>query len=312
MRYATMRDQTGLRPGLVIGSDFLDISLAHQALSLSGSAPASVREILMSGAAGQREMAELADGGRTQASRLRDARALLALDAVRLGPPLPDPGVILSIGANYHEHLKEMNSSPPKAPLSFYKNVQSIIGPDDKIMPPRMAPDMLDWEGEFSCVIGRVCHDVSAADALDYVAGYTIINDVSARDWVAGAMAASGLIDTVVAWEHNLLGKQFPTFCPMGPVITTADEITDPDNVRLETRLNGEVVQSANTSDLVFNIAAIIAHYSRFLTLLPGDVITTGSPSGVGYGRKPQVFMKPGDVIEVEVESIGVLRNAIA
>jgi 2-keto-4-pentenoate hydratase/2-oxohepta-3-ene-1,7-dioic acid hydratase in catechol pathway len=170
---------------------------------------------------------------------------------------------------------------------------------------------MLDWEGEFSVVIGKPCHRVKAAQALDYVAGYTIVNDVSARDWVAPIFSATGVMGPIHAWEHNLLGKMFPTFCPMGPVLATRDDVPDPANVKLQTRLNGEVMQDANTDDLVFSVVQLIEYYSQFYLFRPGDVITTGSPSGVGYGRNPKRFMKAGDVVEVEVEGIGILRNPL-
>jgi acylpyruvate hydrolase len=160
-------------------------------------------------------------------------------------------------------------------------------------------------------VIGKPCHNVKAARALDYVAGYTIVNDVSARDWVAPIFASTGIMGPIHAWEHNLLGKMYPTFCPMGPVLATRDEVADPDNVRIRTRLNGKLMQDASTDDLVFRVADLIEYYSQFYVFKPGDVITTGSPSGVGFGRSPKVFMKDGDVIEVEVEGIGTLSNPV-
>jgi len=231
---------------------------------------------------------------------------------VRLLAPIPNPGMVLSVGMNYHEHLKEMKTPLPEKPAAFTKSVASIIGPDAPILIPPSNPDMLDWEGEFSVVIGRPCHRVKAAQALDYVAGYTIVNDVSARDWVAPIFSAKGVMGPIHAWEHNLLGKMFPTFCPMGPVLATKDEVPDPANVKLQTRLNGKLMQDANTDDLVFSVVQLIEYYSQFYLFRPGDVITTGSPSGVGYGRNPKLFMKAGDVVEVEVEGIGILRNPLA
>ena len=234
------------------------------------------------------------------------------LKEVKLLAPIPNPGMVLSVGMNYHEHLKEMKTPVPEKPAAFTKSVASIVGPEAPIRIPPSNPDMLDWEGEFSVVIGRPCHRVKAAQALDYVAGYTIVNDVSARDWVAPIFSAQGIMGPIHAWEHNLLGKMFPTFCPMGPVLATRDEVPDPANVKLQTRLNGMVMQDANTDDLVFSVVELIEYYSQFYLFRPGDVITTGSPSGVGYGRKPKLFMKAGDVVEVEVQGIGVLRNPIA
>lgn len=233
------------------------------------------------------------------------------VDKVKLLAPIPDPGLVLSVGMNYHEHLKEMKTPVPEKPAAFTKSVASIIGSGEAIkLPPRNAK-MVDWEGEFSVVIGRPCHRVKASQALDYVAGYTLVNDVSARDWVAPIFQAQGVMGPIHAWEHNLLGKMFPTFCPMGPCMVTKDEIADPGKVRIETRLNGSVMQSASTDDLVFGVPQLIEYYSQYYLFKPGDVITTGSPSGVGYGRNPRVFMKAGDVVEVEVKEIGVLRNPV-
>jgi len=241
----------------------------------------------------------------------REAGALVPRSGTRLLAPITDPALILSCGMNYREHLREMNTPVPDYPTSFTKNIAGIIGPDAPIVLPPSNPDMVDWEGEFSVVMGRSCHRVSEAEALDYVAGYTLINDVSARDWVAPIFQSKVLMDGILAWERNLLGKQFPTFCPMGPVLVTCDEIRDPDDVHIETLLNGTVMQSANTSDLVFGVRKLIAYYSQFYRFSPGDVITTGSPSGVGYGRNPKVFMHAGDRIEVRASGIGVLANPV-
>lgn len=312
MRYATVKTSHGLRPAVLIDDEILDIDAAQSLLAPDVAAPQSLLEIFQLGNEGHDLVRNLLRAVGPKAAQLRSAGVLKPYASAKLAAPLPNPGMVLSIGANYHEHLKEMNTPAPATPMCFYKSVASIVGSGDKIIPPKSNPDMLDWEGEFSVVIGTACHDVSEGEALKHVGGYTIVNDVSARDWVAPALQAQGMINTIVAWEHNILGKLYPTFCPMGPVIVTSDEIPDPHNLNLVTRLNGQVVQSTNTSDLVFNVAQIISYYSRFLTFRPGDVITTGSPSGVGYGRKPQLFMKSGDVIEVEVQNIGILRNTIA
>ena len=275
------------RPGRLVGEDIVD---------LQPLAP-DVRSLLERG---------LLDKAATATGRTYRRKE------VKLLAPIPNPGMVLSVGMNYHEHLKEMKTPVPEKPAAFKKSVASIIGTDEPVRIPPGSPDMLDWEGEFSVVIGKSCHRVKAAQALDYVAGYTIVNDVSARDWVAPLFSATGIMGPIHAWEANLLGKMFPTFCPMGPVLATKDEIPDPGNVRITTRLNGKVMQEANTDDLVFGVAQLIAHYSKFYLFRPGDVITTGSPSGVGYGRNPKLFMKAGDVIEVEVPGIGTLRNSIA
>jgi 2-keto-4-pentenoate hydratase/2-oxohepta-3-ene-1,7-dioic acid hydratase in catechol pathway len=254
----------------------------------------------------------LARGGVDDLRRLKDSKKdRVPARQVKLLAPIPDPGMVLSVGMNYHEHLKEMKTPVPEKPAAFTTSVASIIATGQPIKLPKSNPGMLDWEGEFSVVIGRPCHGVKAAQALDYVAGYTLVNDVSARDWVAPLFSATGLMGPIHAWEHNLLGKMFPTFCPMGPCLLTKDELPDPNDVHIETRLNGRVMQSANTDDLVFSVAQLIEYYSQFYLFRPGDVITTGSPSGVGFGRNPKVFMQPGDVVEVEVKQIGILRNPI-
>jgi 2-keto-4-pentenoate hydratase/2-oxohepta-3-ene-1,7-dioic acid hydratase in catechol pathway len=235
----------------------------------------------------------------------------ISLRGARLLAPIQNPTMVLSVGMNYHEHLKEMKTAVPEKPAAFTKSVASIIGPEAPILVPPDNPGMVDWEGEFSVVIGKPCHRVTAAQALDYVAGYTIVNDVSARDWVAPVFSSTGVMGPIHAWEQNLLGKMFPTFCPMGPVLATKEEVPDPGNVKIETWLNGKLMQSANTADLVFSVPKLIEYYSQFYLFKPGDVITTGSPSGVGYGRQPRLFMRPGDVVEVEVQGVGVLRNSI-
>jgi len=170
---------------------------------------------------------------------------------------------------------------------------------------------MIDYEGEMTFVFGKSCHNVSEAEAMGYVAGYTIANDVSARDWVGPIFTVTKPFEAIAAWDHNILGKQLPTFCPCGPVIVTKDEIADPHNLQLTVTLNGEVMQSSSTDDLIFNLPQIISYYSKFYRFSPGDIVTTGSPPGVGVGRKPPVFMKPGDVVEVEVEGIGKLSNTV-
>ena len=282
MKLVTVEIDRQPRAGILDGAE----------IALLGS---SVKEIFASG----RDLRSLAGKQRVPAKEAK----LLA--------PIPDPGLVLSVGMNYHEHLKEMRTPVPEKPAAFTKSVASIIASGEPIKAPSSNPHMLDWEGEFSVVIGKPCHRVKAAQALDYVAGYTLVNDVSARDWVAPIFNAQGIMGPIHAWEHNLLGKMMPTFCPMGPCIATRDEIPNPDDVKIVTRLNGQVMQDANTDDLVFSVAKLIEYYSQFYRFLPGDCITTGSPSGVGFGRNPKVFMKAGDTIEVEVSGIGVLSNPV-
>lgn len=311
MRLATLSVANQHRPALVLGDQVLDLLAARPLSAAAALLPGSLLEILAGENAARQLLETVAAEAGRRSEAFTAAGALRPLAASKLSAPIPLPRTILAGGANYHEHLKEMNAAPTPTPFSFYKSVSSVVGPEDAIILPASNPDMVDWEGEFAAVIGRRCHEVSEADALGAVLGYTILNDVSARDWVAPAFAASGMMPTLVAWEHNILGKLFPTFCPIGPVIVTADEIGDPHRLAIETRLNGEVMQSSTTADLVFNVAKIISYYSRFLTFLPGDIISTGSPSGVGYGMNPKRFMRAGDTIEVRVEKIGTLRNRV-
>ncbi|MBO6783348.1 MAG: fumarylacetoacetate hydrolase family protein, partial [Alphaproteobacteria bacterium] len=206
----------------------------------------------------------------------------------------------------------EMEGTPaPKFPSAFMKTVSSLTGSGKPIVVPPQCPDMIDYEGEFCFVFGRTCHRVSEDEAMDYVAGYTIANDVSARDWVGDVFTATEPFPAILAWERNVMGKQLPTFTPCGPVITTADEIGDPHDLLLEFRLNGETLQSTRTDDLIFNIPQIISYFSQWYRFEPGDIVTTGSPAGVGVGRDPKVFMKPGDVAEVSLEGVGTLSNPV-
>jgi 2-keto-4-pentenoate hydratase/2-oxohepta-3-ene-1,7-dioic acid hydratase in catechol pathway len=281
------------RAGVIDGEDIVDINANDRSL------PPTLKGILeINGISKIRKI-------------LKSKKHRVPLKRAKLLPPISNPGLLLSVGMNYHEHLKEMKTPVPEKPAAFTKSVASIIASGDSIQLPASHPDMVDWEGEFTVVIGKGGHRIPAAKALDHVAGYTLANDVSARDWVTAIFQSQGVMGPIHAWEHNLLGKMMPTFCPMGPCIATRDEIPDPANVKIQTRLNGRVMQDANTDDLVFSVVKLIEYYSQFYRFMPGDLITTGSPSGVGYGRNPKVFMKAGDVVEVEVKEIGVLRNPI-
>jgi len=293
MRFVMFSKDKQPRAGVIDGDDIVDINACDLSL------PPTIKGILETGGLARVRKVLKSKKHRTPRGRAK----LLA--------PIPNPGLLLSVGMNYHEHLKEMKTPAPEKPAAFTKSVASIIASGQPIVLPPANPSMVDWEGEFTVVMGRACYRVKAEKALDYVAGYTIVNDVSARDWVAPIFSSTGVMGPIHAWEHNLLGKMLPTFCPMGPCMATKDEVPDPANVRIVTRLNGQVMQDANTDDLVFSVAKLIEYYSQFYRFLPGDCITTGSPSGVGFGRNPKVFMKAGDVIEVEVKGIGVLSNPV-
>ena len=212
------------------------------------------------------------------------------------------PVAILCIGLNYRKHAIETGIKIPEYPVLFMKNPAAVANPGDPIVLPKVCvnPPQVDYEAELAAVIGKPARNVSAARALDYVLGYTAGNDVSARWWQQHAGASQ--------W---IRGKSFDTFCPLGPELVTADEIPDPQNLQLRCILNNEVMQDGNTSDMIFSVAQLIAFLSEGTTLLPGTVILTGTPSGVGFVRQPPVFLKPGDVVTIEIERIGTLTNPL-
>jgi 2-keto-4-pentenoate hydratase/2-oxohepta-3-ene-1,7-dioic acid hydratase in catechol pathway len=213
------------------------------------------------------------------------------------------PPAVFGIGLNYHKHAQETGMETPRYPVLFMKNPAAVTNPGDPILlhPSCMEPPEVDYETELAVVIGKAAKDVSVAEALNYVIGYTVANDVSARRWQGKRGAGQ--------WVR---GKSFDTFCPLGPELVTADEIPDPQNLQLTCVLNGQVMQDANTSDMIFPVAELVSYLSTGTTLLPGSVILTGTPSGVGFTRKPPVFLMPGDTVEVSVEKIGTLSNPVA
>jgi acylpyruvate hydrolase len=219
------------------------------------------------------------------------------LSSVILEAPIPRPGKIIALGRNYLEHISETGSQTPDFPNIFAKFPSCVIGPNDPIHIPKISKE-IDWEVELGVVIGRVCKDVKETHSLDHVAGYTIINDVTARN----LQQRDG---------QYVRSKSLDDFCPMGPCIVTRDEIGDGSGLRLSTKVNGIVKQDSNTSNMRFTVPQIIAHLSQAFTLEPGDVISTGTPGGVGFVRNPPEFLKPGDEVEQYIEKIGFLRNPV-
>ncbi len=217
---------------------------------------------------------------------------------VRLAPPVPDPEKILCIGLNYRAHAAETEKEEPETPIVFCKFRTSLIADGESIELPPSNPAMVDWEGELAVVIGRRAHRVGEAEALDHVAGYMPFNDISGRD-------------LQLASPQWTMGKAFDTSGPCGPALVLADEVEDPHALRLRTILNEEVVQEASTGEMIFSIAKLIAFISSLITLEVGDVIATGTPSGIGWAREPKRFLAAGDVIEVEIEGLGRLRNTV-
>jgi 2-keto-4-pentenoate hydratase/2-oxohepta-3-ene-1,7-dioic acid hydratase in catechol pathway len=209
------------------------------------------------------------------------------------------PGKIVAIGLNYHDHVREAGVESPERPLVFAKFPSAVIGPDEPILVDESLTERVDWEVELAVVIGARMRNVDPQEALDHVFGYTVANDVSARDvqFVDGQ------------WVR---GKSFDTFCPLGPVVVTRDELPDPQALKLCTRVNGETVQDSATGEMIFGVAELLAFCSRSFTLEPGDVVLTGTPWGCGEFMEPRRCLRPGDVVEVEVGGIGVLRNPVA
>lgn len=217
---------------------------------------------------------------------------------LHLRAPIQTPQKIIGIGLNYHDHADEVGLPKPEEPLLFAMFANAIIGPEEDILIPEMS-DQIDFEAEMGVVIGRRGRHIPIGETLDYIAGYTIVNDVSARD---------------LQFSDNqwIRGKTFDTFAPIGPCMVTTTDLADGDGLTITLRLNGETMQTSNTRNLIFKVPELVSYTSRVLTLEPGDVIATGTPSGVGFSRKPPVFMKPGDIVEIDLEGVGTLRNRVA
>lgn len=215
---------------------------------------------------------------------------------VRLGAPIARPSKIVCVGLNYAKHAKESGMQLPKEPVLFFKATSALCGPNDDVVIPKNSLKT-DWEVELAVVIGKRASYVTESEAMKYVAGYTIHNDVSEREFQ---------LEREGQWVK---GKSNDTFAPLGPWLLTTDEIDDPNNLNLWLKLNGELMQDSNTSDMVFKIPELISYISQFMTLLPGDVISTGTPFGVGLGLDPQRYLVPGDVMELGIDGLGVAKQ---
>jgi len=227
---------------------------------------------------------------------IADNRLTKRSDAYWLAP-VPRPGKLICIGLNYRDHAAESNMPIPERPVVFSKFATAVIAPGEPVILPPTS-NQVDYEAELAVVIGRRAKNVGADRALDYVLGYTVFNDVTARDF----QFADG------QWQR---GKSCDTFAPMGPKIVTTDAVPDPHKLAIKLRLNGKTMQDSNTDQLIFGVPELIAFLSETITLEPGDVIATGTPPGVGFARKPPVFLKPGDVMEVEIEGLGMLNTPV-
>lgn len=314
MRLVTLDTGGQGRTGVVVGDDVLDFTRAAAFVPLAGFVPAAMPALLAARDEGLEIIRRVVDAVQRRSAdeqaAMRAEGALRAYDACALLAPVPNPGIVLSHGRAYLSHRKEMRgdqydaSTESEPPSAFLKNGSSIIGTGKAIRLPASNPNMVDLEAEFSIVFGADCHQVSQEDALTYVAGYTMLNDVSARDWVAESRKA-GNMDMV------RISKQFATFTPIGPAIATADEIPDPNDAHLGSSINGNVMQDANTSQLIWRVEYLISYFSYFYPFRAGDILTTGSPAGNGFGRKPPIFLHPGDVVSVYADRVGALTNPV-
>jgi len=279
MKLATFTHDGATRIGVVTGDEIVDLARAAPSLP--------------------REMAAFLAGGSAAMAAARSAgtNARLALAEVRLEAPIRRPPKFLAIGLNYADHVRESGLGAPSVPVFFNKQSTCVTGPHDPIHLPRVSP-LLDYEGELAFVIGRRCRHVPRARANQVIAGYLVVNDVSVRDWQLRTPTMT-------------MGKSFDTHGPMGPWLVTPDEVGDPHALELRTWVNGELRQHANTRELIFDCFAQVEHLSTAFTLEPGDVVTTGTPSGVGGAMSPPRFLQPGDVVRIEIEKIGAIENRV-
>jgi 2-keto-4-pentenoate hydratase/2-oxohepta-3-ene-1,7-dioic acid hydratase in catechol pathway len=281
LRLATFTQGGSTRIGVVVGEEIVDLSAAASGL------PTEMKALL---AAGEPALA-------TARSAAESGKARIPLTEVTLEAPVLAPPKFIGIGLNYRDHAAESGMDIPEHPMMFNKQSTCVVGPDAPVHLPR-ASKVLDYEGELGVVIGRRCRHVPKDRAHEVIAGYTIVNDVSVRDWQMRVRTMT-------------IGKSFDTHGPMGPWIVTADEIGDPHALRLQTWINGEKRQDSNTKELIFNAFDLVEHLSTAFTLEPGDVIATGTPAGVGIAFKPPKLLKAGDVVRIEIDGIGVLQNEI-
>jgi 2-keto-4-pentenoate hydratase/2-oxohepta-3-ene-1,7-dioic acid hydratase in catechol pathway len=303
MRLVSFRRRDAVRLGAELEGDVVDLNQVYAALLADrGEADAEARaatavppDILAFLAAGETALAAA-----REAVDFATDHAELRLPAgeLELLPPVPRPPKIICVARNYGEHAAEANLNVLEHPNLFIRFAQSLIPHEAPILVPKVSKNV-DWEAELAVIIGRPGKHVTKEAALDHVAGYSVFNDVSVRDWQLRVPQFGA-------------GKNFDASGPFGPALVTKDEVPDPQALKIELELNGEVMQSASTADMVFSVADLIEHISAFATLEPGDVIATGTPSGVGFVRKPPRFLGPGDTVRIEIERVGVLENPVA
>lgn len=282
MRFRTFQTENGQVPAAARGHEWVHLTAARPVL------PHTLKEILAEWPGNRRLVEEAIQHG-----------PAIDPQTARILAPIPDPQKVICIGLNYADHARETGKEPPSEPVVFNKLLTAVRAHGDDIVLPKVS-DQVDYEAELVVVIGKRGKDISVESALDHVAGYCCGNDVSARDWQAQKPG-----------KQWLLGKSFDSFGPFGPDLVTADEVGDHGNLAIGLRINGEVMQNSRTSQLIFSVPKLIAYISQVCTLMPGDVLFTGTPPGVGMARTPPRFLKAGDVVEVEIEKLGILRNPV-
>jgi 2-keto-4-pentenoate hydratase/2-oxohepta-3-ene-1,7-dioic acid hydratase in catechol pathway len=280
MKLVSFGEHEKMRAGAAVDGEIIDLSTADASL------PATVTDILEQDALEAAARAALSGKGKR-----------VPEDSVHLGAPIARPSKIVCVGLNYRDHAEEQNVPLPEHPLLFSKASSAVIGPYDEVVLPEDS-SQVDYEVELAVVIGRRARNVPVGEAYGYIAGYTVANDVSARD----------IQFRQQQWHQ---GKSYDTFFPMGPYLVTKDEIPDPNTLGVRFALNGQTLQNSNTDNLIFNVPALVSRISKIMTLFPGDVISTGTPAGVGIFRNPKILLKSGDVMETTVEKIGTLRNRV-
>jgi 2-keto-4-pentenoate hydratase/2-oxohepta-3-ene-1,7-dioic acid hydratase in catechol pathway len=283
MRLATLNTTTGPHPAVLVGDHYIDLPATDPAF------PSSVRELLA--------RPELLAAARQAAGR-SDAVRVPAGEAA-LHSPVHDPQKIVCVGLNYRDHAIESGMAIPKEPVLFSKFTSALVGHGEQIVAPTSSTKV-DYEAELVIVIGRRGRYIPEATAYEHVAGYAVGHDVSARDW---QLEKDG--------KQWMVGKTFDTFAPVGPVLVTRDEVPDVHKLGIRLRLNGKTMQESNTEQMIFSVPQVVAYISTIVTLEPGDLIFTGTPPGIGHALKPPVYLKPGDIAEVEIDGLGTLRNQV-
>jgi 2-keto-4-pentenoate hydratase/2-oxohepta-3-ene-1,7-dioic acid hydratase in catechol pathway len=284
MRLATIETWAGPRAALQVDDGFVDIHATE------ANVPGNLRQILEAGPDVFNAIAQLAR---------RPKAAKVPADQVKLHAPIVDPRKIICVGLNYKDHAAESGSPIPKEPILFSKYATALIGHGETIVLPKVSQEV-DYEAELVIAVGKKGRHLTPQNAIEHVAGYSVGHDVSARDW---QLRKDG--------KQWMIGKSFDTFAPVGPVLVTKDEVQDPLNLPIRLRLNNQVMQNSNTRQMIFGVTELLVYLSQVFTLEPGDLIFTGTPPGVGMARQPPVYLKDGDVVEVEIEGLGLLRNPI-